>query len=151
MAHRIQRIWRLHAGSCDERNRRVAQLCVQAIANLNWKYYGTGYYKGDHEDFYSAQVESTLSLYEPCDDECSYLTEGYTREYSLWHSDVDDEFRNDRQLVFTLAYLEARCYLGQHLTDDDLYSSWEGKPSPWLDAILAKSGRQMSDWAFYWS
>ena len=68
----------------------------------------------------------------------------------MWHSEVGDEFRNDRYLVFTLAYLEARCYLGQNLTDDDLYSSWEGKPSPWLDAILAKSGRKMSDWKRYW-
>ena len=46
MARRLQRFWRLRAASFDKRNRRVAQLCVQAIANLNWKYYGTGYYKG---------------------------------------------------------------------------------------------------------
>ena len=64
-------------------------------------------------------------------------------------SAVDEEW-NDYLLVFELAYLEAKCYLGQNLTKDDLESSWEGKPSPWLDAILAKSGRKMSDWKHCW-
>ena len=83
------------------------------------------------------------------DCDCSYLTDLSTRQYSLYQNLVDED-ENDYSRVFHLAYLEAKCYLGQDLTFDDLESSWKDKPSPWLDAILAKSGRKMSDWKRYW-
>ena len=53
-------------------------------------------------------------------------------------------------MVIPLACLEATYYLGHDLTDDDLTSAvCDGKQSPWLDAILAKMGKKMSDWKFY--
>ena len=60
---------------------------------------------------------------------------------------ADAEWSRDTT-AFRLAYLEARCYLGQDLTEDDLDLAYDGKPSPWLDAILGKVGRKMSDWKF---
>ena len=66
----------------------------------------------------------------------------------MWHSFVDEEW-NHPSITFRLAYLEATCYQGQNLTFKDLRLAWDGKPSPWLDAILAKVGKKMSDWEFY--
>ena len=149
MARRIQSLWRLYAGSYDEINRRLTQHCVQAIANLNWKYYGSGYYQGPAGDFYSDIAARIVRDFDPYDDECSYLAEHSSRRWYQWWLSVVDEQSNNMSTTFQLAYLEARGYLGQELTNDDLYSSERGKPSPWLDAILAKSGKNMSDWKFY--
>ena len=122
----------------------MAQCCVQAIADLNWKYYGSGYYKRPSGDSYSAETAFIISSFDPFDDECEYLTNrSGSRSYHSWRLIVDDL---GKTLTFHIAYLEARCYLGQDLTDEGLYASWERKPSPWLDAILAKVGKKMSDW-----
>ena len=157
MAHQIQRWWGLSAGSYDEWNRRVAQLCVQAIANLNWKHFGSGSYKGHIKDIYSEQAVSIINYFDPSDDDCEYLLDCLSDQshygasnycYHHYQSMLETE-RNEKTLTFHLAYLEATCYRGHNLTLEDLYSSWEGKPSPWLDTILVKIGKQMSDWEFY--
>ena len=149
MARRIQRGWRLSARSFGEIKRGVAWRCVQAIANLNWKYFGSGNYQGHAEETYSEETAFIIANFDPYDDVCAYLSKrSEMLGIGYYRSCVEDEW-NDKISVFHLAYLEATCYLSQDLTCDDLLASWNGTPSPWLDNILAKTGRQMSDWEFY--
>ena len=60
-----------------------------------------------------------------------------------------DEDLNGKITSFHIAYLKTKVYLGEDLTRGGLYSSWDDEPSPWLDAILAKVGKKMSDWDWF--
>ena len=88
----------------------MAQLCVQAIANLNWKHFGSGSYKGHIEDIYSEQAVYIINYFDPSDDDCEYLSDCLSDQshygasnycYHHYQSMLETE-RNEKTLTFQL-------------------------------------------------